>query len=128
MRLKTTPGVPKTEFSRAFIQRMIDRMCFSFFKYGKVEDAYPHKLNAIETLKLALKAYEEDGNVERMVDAANYAMIEFMRPKHPKAHWKATDSSSSFGRAWNTGHIGQDSNTHQREGNRKGSLYKREGD
>jgi hypothetical protein len=29
---------------------------------------------------------------------ANFAMIEFMHPRHPQAHYKATDSDGSPGR------------------------------
>ena len=31
------------------------------------------------------------------MDAANYAMFEFMYPQHPEAHFRATDSHESAG-------------------------------
>ena len=39
------------------------------------------------------------------MDVANFAMIEFMHPKHSKAFFKATDSDGSPGRVWNDGDV-----------------------
>jgi hypothetical protein len=91
-------SLPESEFSENFIQYMRNRMAVSFHKYGRVADAYPHKVNALESLKLRLERYRETGNTEWLVDAANFLMIEFMRPLHPDAHFKGTDSDSSPGR------------------------------
>lgn len=120
-------GVPDTEFSERFVTAMVARMALSFFKYGAVAHGFPAKVNAIETLQLCLQKYADTGNGEYLVDAANYAMIEFMHPRHPDAHYRPVDSKDSAGRAWHTGHVGQDANTHQREVNRTGG-YKRDGD
>jgi hypothetical protein len=90
---------PGSEVSEVFVQGMRDRMAMSFFKYGAVADAYPHKVNALESLRRRLEKYEETGNTEWLIDAANFAMIEFMRPAHKRAHYKPTDSGESPGRA-----------------------------
>lgn len=125
--IRTSPSnlVPQSEYSPTFIQGMIDRMHVSFFKYGKVADAYPTPVNAIESLfgrllkysgkdgvqkavAAAIDKFERgamigapggDGNTEWMMDVANFAMIEYMRPRHPKAHFQGTDASASPGRA-----------------------------
>ena len=97
---------PDTEFSEKFIQGMLDRMAMSFHKYGKVADAYPFKVNAIASLQDRLRLYANGnpskgippGNIEYLMDAANFAMIEFMCPAHPDAHFEATDDSGSPGR------------------------------
>lgn len=128
MEIELKAGVPETEFSQRFVQGMADRMALSFFKYGAVADAYPHKVDAIESLKKRLARYEEKGNLEELMDLANFALIEFIRPKHPAAHFVAEDSAASPGRVWNTGHVGQDANTHAREHTRTGGLYSRDGD
>jgi hypothetical protein len=96
--MKRTDKVPASEFSETFTQGMYDRMCVSFFKYGPVAHGFPEKLDALASLQLHLDAYAKDGNTEHMMDAANYAMIEFMRPRHPHAFFKATDSNASPGR------------------------------
>ena len=71
----------------------------SFFKYGPVRDAYPHKVSAVESLRKRLERYEDTGNTEWLIDAANFAMIEFMYPAHRDAHFRATDAQESPGRA-----------------------------
>ena len=92
--------VPGTEFSEKFVQGMADRMAVSFFKYGPVAEAYPNKVNAIESLEKRLKKYKETGNAEWLMDVGNFAMIEFQHPAHPKAHFRSTDSNESIGRSW----------------------------
>jgi hypothetical protein len=113
MILNDVPVVPETENSSTFHQGMVNRMGVSFFKYGKVEDAYPNRVDAIRSLITRLEKYTGDlqlakeggcglggdGNTEWLMDVANFAMIEFMRPRHPGAHFKGTDSDASPGRS-----------------------------
>lgn len=91
-------GAPDSEFSEKFAQGMADRMAVSYHKYGLVSDAYPKKVDAIASLQKRLEKYAEDGNTEWLMDVANFAMIEFMYPRHKKAHFRATDSQESPGR------------------------------
>lgn len=98
--LKTTASVPPSETSIPFHQGMVDRMAVSFHKYGPVAEAYPEKVDAIKSLMARLERYAKDGNTEWLMDVANFAMIEFMHPAHPKAHYRATDSRESPGRVW----------------------------
>jgi hypothetical protein len=117
---KGISGAPQSEFSNYFAQGMADRMAVSYHKYGLVAEAYPEKVDAIESLKARLKLYAEGGevkgqgvapgNTEYLMDAANFAMIEFMHPKHPNAFFKATDSNGSPGRAWNDGSVSDSNN------------------
>jgi predicted MPP superfamily phosphohydrolase len=86
------------EVSTRFQNLMRKAMYTSFYKYGAVAEGYPDRVNALDSLKLRLKKYAQTGNVEYLVDVANFAMIEFMHPAHPKAHYKATDASGSPGR------------------------------
>ena len=69
-------AAPETEFAPEFPQMMANRMAVSFLKYGPVANGYP----------------------EMLVDAANFALIEFMHPRHPDAYFAATDSDQSPGR------------------------------
>lgn len=92
-------SVPPSEFSESFVDGMRSRMAVSFHKYGAIKDAYPHKVNTLESLRIRLDKYMETGNTEFLIDAANFAMIEFMLPSHPNAYFKATESSESPGRA-----------------------------
>ena len=90
--------VPTTEFSDLFVQGMYDRMAVSFFKYGPIAKGFPSPMDALGSLRLHLEKYATDGNTEHLIDAANYCMIEFLRPAHPKAHFTPTDSNGSPGR------------------------------
>ncbi len=98
--LRKPRSVPATEIAPRFLQGMVNAMGVSFFKYGPVSEAYPDKVNALESLRIRLDRYAKDGNTEWLIDAANFAMIEFMHPAHPKAHFRETDSGESPGRAW----------------------------
>lgn len=98
--VKLPPNVPASEFSHQFVQGMADRMAVSYCKYGAVRDAYPHRVDAIASLRKRLEKYEQTGNTEWLMDVANFAMIEFMHPRHPEAHFRATDSKESPGRKW----------------------------
>lgn len=91
---------PDTEFSETFLGGMLARMTVSFHKYGPLSRAYPHKVSAVRSLKERLEKYVETGNTEWLIDVANFAMIEFMRPSHEKAHFRGTDSDESPGRRW----------------------------
>lgn len=155
MEINVIEKVPESEFSQPFAQGMYDRMAMSWFKYGFVKDAYPHKVNAIQSLLIRLVRYmgpdafqaavtrvltampdiekakhqREAGNTEYLMDAANFAMIEFMYPSLPNAHFTPTDSSASPGRMGALGTISQTSNDHDREQTRTGRpFYDRQGD
>lgn len=93
-------SAPSSEFSLLFVQGMADRMAMSYYKYGKVAEAYPRKVDAVASLKLRLEKYEQTGNTEFLMDVANFAMIEFMHPRHDNAFFKPTDSGESPGRKW----------------------------
>lgn len=127
--------VPESEVNASFLQKMANAMGLSFFKYGRVAEAYPAKVDAIASLKVRLDKYERTGNTEFLVDVANFAMIEFTHPKHPDAHYTAEDSGGP-GRVWTSGRIDESANTLGRENVRRGGsnrttsggFYKREGD
>jgi hypothetical protein len=44
-----------------------------------------------------IELYKQTGNKEHLVDAANFLRIEYKYPKHPKAHFRGTDSRESPG-------------------------------
>ncbi len=95
---KSIEDILKTEFSELFIDGMRNRMVISFYKYGPVADAFPDKVQAIASLQDRLRKYAETGNTEWLIDAANFAMIEFMYSSHPDAHFEGTDDDASPGR------------------------------
>ena len=93
----------KTQVSDQFLSGMVARMEMSYFKYGDVADAYPHKIDAMASLDQRLKKYQDTGNTEFLIDAANFCMIEFMFPRKAGAFFQATDSDQSPGRTTTLG-------------------------
>ncbi len=98
------------EVSPMFLQGMGNRMTVSFFKYGPLADAYPTKVSALTSLQTRIAKYLETGNTEFLIDAANFAMIEFMQPSLPGAYFVGTDSDASPGRVSTNGAVTHASN------------------
>lgn len=93
--------IVESEISQKFHDRMNQAMTVSYHKYGPVKQGYPHKLDAIKSLKKRVELYEETGNADYLVDVANFAMIEFMLPAHDDFHDSPTDGGE--GRCWHNG-------------------------
>jgi hypothetical protein len=98
-------AAPLTEFDKQFVQGMANRMAVSFHKYGPVSDGFPDNIDAISSLQTRLGKYAETGNTEWLMDVANFAMIEYMHPRHKGARFKATDSDQSPGRTRTDGTV-----------------------
>jgi len=92
--LKWADGVPETEFSVPFVQGMMNRMAASYYKYGSVQANFP-SARAVEQVRARLQKYLDTGNTEFLMDAANFAMIEYLYPYRPDAHFRATDSAET---------------------------------
>ncbi len=86
------------EYSTRFDELRWNRVEVSFYKYGPAAQNFGRgNVQAIPTLERCLQKYKETGNGDYLCDIANYAMFEYMYPQHPKAHFRATDSSESAG-------------------------------
>ena len=85
------------QFSSKFLQGMLDRMAFGFYNYGPVAKNFPDSYDAIKSLSLRLKKYKETKNTEFLMDAANFAMIEFLFPRVKGAHFRSTSRHESPG-------------------------------
>jgi len=91
-------SVIASEINPEFRKRKDQSMTVSYYKYGPIREAFPHKVNAIASLKKRLALYEETGNADYLVDISNFAEIEFTLPAHPDFHDKPTDGGE--GRYW----------------------------
>lgn len=123
-----------SEVSVEFMRGMASRMAMSMEKYGKVADS---NIDGVACAITRLEKYKATGNTEYLMDAANFCMIEYMKPNVAGAHFKAEDSAASPGRTGKAGHdIGQASNTSSQDNVRlggssmrtSGGHYRREGD
>ena len=83
--------------SKEFIAHMAKAIILSHFKYGDANKTYPSKHQAHYNIPERYKKYLETGNTEWLVDIANFAMLEFMFPSLPNAHFRSTDSDESPG-------------------------------
>lgn len=90
--------LPKTEYSDKFDELRKNRVAVSMHKYGSAQRNFGQGLvKAIPTMELCVQKYQETGNTEYLLDAANYLMFEYMYPQHPNKHFRATDSGESAG-------------------------------
>lgn len=89
--------VHASEVDATFMQGMADRMAVSYHKYGAVKDGAP-KLDCVQSAIQRFREYAKTGNTEFLIDAANFAMMEFMFPKRDGAHFTPTDADASPGR------------------------------
>lgn len=95
--MDTPDKILARDFSNKFVQLMKNRIVVSHYKYGWVSDTYPDLADAVASLEQRLKLYKRTGNLEFLVDVGNFAMIEYMRPRHPNVHFNGTDSDQSPG-------------------------------
>ena len=88
----------QSEYSEQFDILRKNRMIVSFHKYGPLAENYGNKLiNAVDNIEKRLRLYKDTGNTEYLCDVANFAMIEFMHPQHPKAHFDNISESPGVG-------------------------------
>jgi hypothetical protein len=78
-----------------FEQLRYNRLAFGFFRYHhNFHSGERGKYNSIDSAIERLRGYKEDGNQERLVDAANLCMVEFVQPAcHSNPHFSATDDT-----------------------------------
>lgn len=94
--LVTSPDA-QCEEAKRFLQGMMNRMGFSYHKYGAISTSFPHKRTGVDNIAQRVEEYRRTGNTEFLADAANYCLIEALRPSIEGAHWRSTDSDESPG-------------------------------
>ncbi len=77
------------------LQLITNRMSVSHYKYGPLGDKFPHSMKSIVQMEAREQAYHATMNTEHMLDAANYALIEFLFPSYKDAYFKALESHES---------------------------------
>lgn len=71
----------------------------SWYKYGFASKTYPELAKACSCIQERLNLYFQTRNKDYLVDAANFAMLEFMFPAFEDSYYKPTDSDSYPGLA-----------------------------
>jgi len=94
-----TERILSTEYSEEFDQLRKNRMQFSFYKYGKLADNYGQDkpFSADKSIDKYLAKFRETGNLEFLLDVANFCMIEFMLPSDANFYFHQTESGESPG-------------------------------
>lgn len=83
--------IPTIKQFGCFLQAMMDRFVQGHFRYGA-----PHRRKKYLTrLKKELEAYDETGNVEHLMNIANYCYLESECPEHPKSNFDAYAASAT---------------------------------
>lgn len=99
MDMLSRDDILKTEFSPEFIKHMQNSMEMGFHMKGPVRKTYPELAQAWKCIEDRLHKYLETHNTEWLVDIANFAMIEYMRPSFSNARFFPTPASESPGLA-----------------------------
>lgn len=87
----------KEDYCKRFDDIRENMVIVSHFKYGKARDNFnTGRVDALETAKLCIEAFEKDHNTEHLCDAANYLMFRFKYPM-PGESYRKTDSDGSVG-------------------------------
>jgi hypothetical protein len=95
-RLPTLESLRLTEWCHEFEELRRNRMIIGAFRYGLL--ASPEKWGSptckydlLGGLEKKVAEYRNTGNLEALVDAGNYLMLEFMHPSHESARFDPKD-------------------------------------
>lgn len=81
----------KTEWSSEFENLMRNRLVMGAFRYGKLKPLQGSKYDRVMAIMRRAELYSETGNLEYLVDCANFALCEFVEGNHPKRHFSSVD-------------------------------------
>ncbi len=78
------------ECGDGFCEMMDNRIVMGHLRYGAMSRTKPLFYD-LKKARERLSAYGSTGNLELLVDAANYCRCEFRRSAHPNKHFRAVD-------------------------------------
>ena len=82
-----------SEWSDEFERYMRNRLVFGAFRYGRLGDSNKLQWDRIGAARERLAEYEKTGNLEFLVDIANFMLLEFVEGKHPNRHFESTEDT-----------------------------------
>ena len=74
-----------------WFQYMRNRILMGRFRYGPFSNKV--KYDYISAIKKKIELYEKSGNLENLVDAANYCLLELKKPTREGVYFEAQDDS-----------------------------------
>lgn len=81
----------KSQWSDKFEELMRNRLVMGALRYGEISQNVGKKYARVPDAIRRLNLWQEDGNDEHLVDAANLLLLEFVCGSHPKKHFAADD-------------------------------------
>lgn len=80
-----------SEWSHEFERLCRNRMFLGGCRYGKLGAEGKPQWDRLSDIKRRLSLYEQTGNLELLVDAANLCQCEFVEGDHPDRHFASDD-------------------------------------
>jgi hypothetical protein len=82
-----------SEWVPEFYRLMRNRLIMGSFRYEPFEEKrkHPWKYDTATEALVRIKRYQETGNIEHLVDAANMCLLEFEFGNHPNKHFSPID-------------------------------------
>jgi len=88
--LPSLKEIQRSQWNPKFEILRLNRMVLGFFRYGFIT-GNKSKYDNINSAIRRLAKYQETGNSEFLVDAANLCMIEFTQENHKDFHFESVD-------------------------------------
>lgn len=86
------PSLQRSEWSPEFEQLMRNRLIIGGIRYGLLGAAGKADYDRCGMVRDRIKRYEDTGNLEFLVDAANGCLLEFVEGKHPNRHLQSDET------------------------------------
>lgn len=87
---KTFADIIGSQTADNFCELMDNRLAMGYLRYGDRKRPLYHGL-ILGKLEAKLIDYQKTGNLELLVDVANYCRLEFSTSQHPNKHFHAVD-------------------------------------
>jgi hypothetical protein len=95
-----TANIEQTEWSSEFELLQRHRLLLGAMRYGRILAKGKSQWNRVPGMLKYIKKYEETGNLECLVDVANYCMLEFLESNHPNKHFHSTEDGYHVDKIW----------------------------
>jgi hypothetical protein len=86
-----TTGFEDNSWREEFERLRTNRLLMGQLRYGRNDLKKSTFHDYTLPIEVYLKDYQETGNIEKLVDIANYCCLEFVHGKHPKRHFRSTE-------------------------------------
>lgn len=80
---------PRHVECKIFLQMQVNRLLVGSQRYGRPKKSQKY----LTRLTKELRAYRKTGNMEQLINIANYALLESIAPENPRFHFDATAES-----------------------------------